>query len=44
MTHQLPPLPYAYNALEPFICEEIVSIRVLIHVFDVCMANILCRW
>lgn len=25
MAHTLPQLPYAYNALEPFICEEIVS-------------------
>ena len=39
MTHQLPPLPYAYNALEPFICEEIVSICDLFDIFDVCMAN-----
>ncbi|TIB96079.1 manganese and iron superoxide dismutase [Wallemia mellicola] len=23
MAHELPQLPYAYNALEPFICEEI---------------------
>lgn len=25
--HQLPPLPYAYNALEPYICEEIMRLH-----------------
>ena len=29
--HMLPPLPYAYNALEPVICEKIVRIHHDIH-------------
>jgi len=27
MAHQLPPLPYAYNALEPYISEEIMVLH-----------------
>lgn len=27
MTHTLPPLPYAYNALEPYISEEIMVLH-----------------
>ncbi|MHB9036036.1 MAG: superoxide dismutase [Armatimonadota bacterium] len=27
MNHQLPPLPYAYNALEPYISEEIMRLH-----------------
>ncbi|KAG8891361.1 hypothetical protein FRB99_003649, partial [Tulasnella sp. 403] len=27
MPHVLPPLPYAYNALEPYICEEIMVLH-----------------
>jgi superoxide dismutase len=27
MTHQLPPLPYAYNGLEPYISEQIMVLH-----------------
>jgi Fe-Mn family superoxide dismutase len=27
MAHQLPPLPYPYNALEPYISEEIMTLH-----------------
>jgi Fe-Mn family superoxide dismutase len=27
MAYQLPPLPYAYNALEPYISEEIMVLH-----------------
>ena len=36
--HTLPPLPYEYNALEPYISEEIMKL----HHHEA--SSILCRW